>query len=138
MNSRNISRIHIGVLPEKITGIIEPTSERGQTEIFDFFFRGGSGKEEEGEEGGKKRRYFTLNQPEKWFLLRSSVVGALPHICFASASVALSCSYVGARKTQNICKGLLGRYRIYTLSHFLGTSIKCIVFFYFYVCLVVA
>ena len=35
--STNISRIHIGVLPEKITGIIEPTLERGQTEIFDFF-----------------------------------------------------------------------------------------------------
>ena len=33
----NIPRIHIGVLPEKITGIIEPTSELGQTEIFDFF-----------------------------------------------------------------------------------------------------
>ena len=44
----NIPRIHIGVLPEKITGIIEPTSERGQTEIFDFFIGGGSGKEEVG------------------------------------------------------------------------------------------
>ena len=38
----NISRIHIGaLLPEKITGIIEPTSQRGQTEIFDFFIGGG-------------------------------------------------------------------------------------------------
>ena len=56
----NIPRIHIGVLPEKITGIIEPTSERGQTEIFDFFIGGGSGKEEV---GGQKEKMFYI---EKW------------------------------------------------------------------------